>query len=83
MSPVHSRRDRGRALDNEHSKPSGWVVPEKTAIDHLVIGGVPTPKVTLPPLPQINPGQVLGGCGRGRIRDPQTNSCRGPGNIGR
>jgi hypothetical protein len=56
---------------------------KRPPFDHLVIGGVPTPKVTLPPLPQINPGQVLGGCGRGRIRDPQTNSCRGPGNIGR
>ena len=49
----------------------------------LVIAGVPTPKVSLPALPQINPAQMLGGCGRGRVRDPQTNVCRGPGDVGR
>jgi hypothetical protein len=55
---------------------------KRPMFDHLVIGGVPTPKVTLPSLPRINPGQLLGGCGRGRIRDPQTNSCRGPSDVG-
>jgi hypothetical protein len=49
----------------------------------LVIAGVPTPKVALPTLPQVNPAQLLGGCGRGRVRDPQTNVCHGPGDIGR
>ena len=50
--------------------------------DHLVIGGVPTPKVTLPPAPQINPQQFFQGCGRGRVRDPQNHLCHGPGDIG-
>jgi hypothetical protein len=27
--------------------------------------------------------QLFGGCGRGRVRDPRTNQCRGPADIGR
>jgi hypothetical protein len=27
--------------------------------------------------------QLLGGCGWGRVRDPRTNQCRGPADIGR
>jgi hypothetical protein len=49
----------------------------------LVIAGVPTPKLSVPALPQVNPAQLLGGCGRGRVRDLQTNLCHGPGDIGR
>jgi hypothetical protein len=26
---------------------------------------------------------LFGGCGKGRVRDPKTNRCRGPGDIGR
>ncbi len=50
---------------------------------NLVLAGVPTPRVSLPAMPQVNPAQLLGGCGHGRIRDPQTNSCHGPGDVGR
>jgi hypothetical protein len=34
------------------------------------------PKVSIP-----SPKRLLGGCGRGAIRDPQTHKCRGPGDI--
>ena len=27
--------------------------------------------------------QILGGCGRGRVRDPRTNECRGPADVSR
>jgi hypothetical protein len=50
--------------------------------DHLVIAGVPNPHVKLPSPPHINPSYMFGGCGRGRIRDPQSHACHGPGDIG-
>ena len=56
---------------------------KRPMFDHLIIAGVPLPHVTLPSPPQINPAQLLGGCGRGRIHDSRTNSCRGPGDVGR
>jgi hypothetical protein len=49
----------------------------------VVKAGIPTPNIRLPSPPQINPAQFLGACGRGRVRDPQTNLCRGPGDINR
>lgn len=55
---------------------------KRLMFDHLVIAGVPRPAITFPSLPEINPSQVLGGCGRGRIRQPLTSSCHGPGDIG-
>jgi hypothetical protein len=47
----------------------------------------PVPVVSMmvhkPPKMSIHsPKHLLGGCGRGAIRDPQTHKCRGPGNIG-
>jgi hypothetical protein len=53
---------------------------KRPIFDHLVVAGVPKPKVTLPSF-HVDPGQLLGGCGRGRIRDSQSYSCRGPGDI--
>ena len=50
--------------------------------DHLVIAGAPHPPVTLPKPPQIDPAYMFGGCGRGRIRDLQTHTCHGPGDLG-
>jgi hypothetical protein len=32
-----------------------------------------------PSLPQLSPHEILGGCGRGRVRDAATHLCRGPG----
>ena len=55
---------------------------KKPMFPGLVKAGLPTPNISLPSPPQINPAQLLGGCGRGRVRDPQTNSCRGPGDFG-
>ena len=33
------------------------------------------------PTPTVSPGDLMGGCGRGRVRDPQTHACRGPADI--
>jgi hypothetical protein len=49
----------------------------------VVKAGIPTPNIQLPSAPQINPAQFFRGCGRGRVRDSQTNLCRGPGDIDR
>src|SRR5580704_6807576 len=47
------------------------------------------PATTVPPAssnPSVVQGatreQVFGGCGGRRIRDPQTNQCRGPADVG-
>ena len=55
---------------------------KRPMFDHLVIAGTPHPRVKLPSLPQVNPSYMFGGCGRGRIRDPQSHTCHGPGDIG-
>lgn len=49
-----------------------------------------TAPATTAPAPSSNPSvaqgapreQVFGGCGGRRIRDPQTNQCRGPADVG-
>jgi hypothetical protein len=43
----------------------------------VVTAGI-APTVTVP---NISARDLVGGCGRGRIRDPQTHSCRGPADI--
>ena len=40
----------------------------------VVTAGVSTPA---PAVPTIS----LGGCGRGRVRDPETHACRGPADV--
>ena len=40
----------------------------------VVTAGVSTPAPTVPTI-------SLGGCGRGRVRDPQTHGCRGPADV--
>jgi hypothetical protein len=37
-----------------------------------------TPSV---PVPNVSAGDLVGGCGRGRVRDSQTHTCRGPADI--
>jgi hypothetical protein len=32
-------------------------------------------------MPNVSAKDFVGGCGRGRVRDPQTQGCRGPGDI--
>ena len=39
------------------------------------------PSVPLPSMPSVTARDLLGGCGRGRIRDQQTYGCRGPADI--
>ena len=31
--------------------------------------------------PNVSERDFVGGCGKGRVRDTQTNGCRGPANI--
>jgi len=31
--------------------------------------------------PNGSAGDLIGGCGKGRIRDPRTHTCRGPADI--
>jgi hypothetical protein len=40
---------------------------------HPITAGVPSQ--------QVSPSELLGGCGRGRYRDPETHRCRGPADI--
>ena len=40
-----------------------------------------TPSVPLPSISHVTAGDLVGGCGRGRVRDPQTHACHGPGDI--
>jgi hypothetical protein len=44
----------------------------------VVTAGVASPT---PSVPNITAGDLVGGCGRGRVRDPQTHACRGPADI--
>jgi hypothetical protein len=39
------------------------------------------PSVPLPSMPDVTARDLVGGCGRGRVRDPQTHGCRGPADI--
>jgi hypothetical protein len=32
-------------------------------------------------LPAVSASDFVGGCGKGRVRDPQTQGCRGPADI--
>ena len=39
------------------------------------------PSIPMPSMPDVTAGDLVGGCGRGRIRDPHTHGCRGPADI--
>ena len=32
-------------------------------------------------MPNVSASDLVGGCGRGKFRDPQTHGCRGPADI--
>jgi hypothetical protein len=50
----------------------------RPAFQGVVTAGVATPA---PSVPNVSAGDLVGGCGRGRVRDPKTNTCRGPADI--
>jgi hypothetical protein len=52
----------------------------KPAFPKVVTAGIApsTPSVTLP---EVTARDLVGGCGKGRVRDPDTHSCRGPADI--
>jgi hypothetical protein len=52
----------------------------KPAFPNLVMAGMvpPLPTITLP---AVSASDLVGGCGKGRVRDPQTHGCRGPADI--
>lgn len=50
----------------------------RPAFQGVVTAGVATP---VPTVPNISASDLVGGCGRGRIRDPKTNTCRGPADV--
>lgn len=46
----------------------------------VVMVGVASPMSNVR-LPDVSARDLVGGCGRGRIRDHQTHGCRGPADI--
>jgi hypothetical protein len=52
----------------------------KPAFPRIVTAGVAirTPSISVP---DFSARDLVGGCGRGRVRDPQTHTCRGPADI--
>lgn len=52
----------------------------KPALQSVATADVPVP--TPPGLePNAPPSDLPVGCGKGRVRDPQTHLCRGPGDV--
>jgi hypothetical protein len=45
---------------------------------HLFVPRARPPTISQP----VSPSEFLGGCGRGRYRDPATQKCRGPADVG-
>jgi len=52
----------------------------KPAFPNVVMAGMAPPLPTIT-LPNVSAGDLVGGCGKGRVRDPQTHGCRGPADI--
>jgi len=52
----------------------------KPAFPKVVTAGIAPPLPTIT-LPDVSARDLVGGCGRGRIRDHQTHGCRGPADI--
>jgi hypothetical protein len=46
----------------------------------VVTAGV-APSLPSISMPNVTARDLVGGCGRGRVRDPQTQGCRGPADI--
>ena len=52
----------------------------KPAFSRVVTAGVAVRTSSIS-VPDFSARDLVGGCGRGRIRDPQTHTCRGPADI--
>jgi hypothetical protein len=53
----------------------------------VTVSGLTVPAISTAPsahalAPGVTQEQVFGGCGGRRMRDPRTNQCHGPGDIG-
>ena len=53
---------------------------QKPPIREVVTAGV-APQLPSVTLPDVSARDLVGGCGRGRVRDQQTRGCRGPADI--
>jgi hypothetical protein len=65
----------GRAAGSYQTRPAFQEQPQPQKPVASSVQTVPAPK--------LNPSVDLAGCGRGRVRDPQTHQCRGPGDVSR
>ncbi len=52
----------------------------KPAFPNVVTAGI-APRLPTVTLPTMSERDLVGGCGRGRVRDNQTHGCRGPADI--
>src|ERR1700730_16741584 len=52
----------------------------KSAFPKVVTAGISAPLPTIT-LPDVSAKDLVGGCGRGRIRDHQAHGCRGPADL--
>lgn len=52
----------------------------KPAFPKVVTAGLSPPLPTIT-LPNVSASDLVGGCGKGRVRDLQTHGCRGPADI--
>lgn len=50
------------------------------AFPKVVTAGLSPPLPTIT-LPNVSASDLVGGCGKGRVRDLQTHGCRGPADI--
>jgi len=70
---------------------SGWTLAVMAVSSALARGGPlhlfksqlpPASHAEVPARQPSSPSETFGGCGRGRYRDPHTNRCLGPADVG-
>ena len=64
------------ASSNSHAAGSF----QKPPVREVVTAGV-APALPSISMPNVSASDLVGGCGRGKFRDPQTHGCRGPADI--
>jgi hypothetical protein len=52
----------------------------RPAFPNVVRAGMPVQLPTVS-MPNVSASDLVGGCGRGRVRDPMTHGCRGPADF--